>query len=254
MDLSQYESNAGVAPPDVPEALSQGFPQSGNPSGPVAPTVPGPYWFYQWQQEMTNLFIAAGIVPDHENLNQLTLAIQALTGGGSVPTGTLLPFYGSAAPDGFILVDDGTIGSTASGASTRANDDTEDLYTLLYNSISDTWAPVVGGRDASAAADFAADKELTIPATLGRALAIAGAGSGLSARALGEWLGEEDHIQLLNEIGEHRHSYTNHQGSPVFGSGGTGGGSTSKTTGYEGDSDPFNIMQPTTFINAIIKL
>lgn len=83
----------------------------------------------------------------------------------------------SVADTGWVLMNDGTIGSATSGGTTRANADTEDLYTIIYNAITDTWAPVIGGRGASAAADFAANKALTLPKALGRALCGYGTGS-----------------------------------------------------------------------------
>lgn len=77
---------------------------------------------------------------------------------------------------GWVFMDDGTIGSTASSATTRANDDTEDLYTLLWNGYNDEYFPVTGGRGASAAADFAANKEMRLGYAVGRALYAAGTG------------------------------------------------------------------------------
>lgn len=97
----------------------------------------------------------------------------------------------NTADTGWIMADDGTIGSASSGATSRANADTEDLYTLLWDNISDTYAPVSGGRGASAAADFAADKPIALTKQLGRALVIGGAGSGLTSRALGQTFGNE---------------------------------------------------------------
>lgn len=76
---------------------------------------------------------------------------------------------------GWVLANDTTIGSGASGATGRANADTVDLYTLLWTNITDQWAPVTGGRGASATADYAANKPLKIPRALG--LAIAGTGT-----------------------------------------------------------------------------
>ena len=70
----------------------------------------------------------------------------------------------STADDGWVLNhDDFSIGSAASGAAARANADTEDLFLLIWNSISDTYAPVGGGRGASAQADFDADKVISLP-------------------------------------------------------------------------------------------
>jgi hypothetical protein len=154
-----------------------------------------------------------------------TLALMSLGTGFSVtanPAGTrdvLNVAAGSAAwsagdakltikntPDtGWVIANDGTIGSASSGATNRANADTADLYTLLWNNVANTWAPVTGGRGASAAADFAANKAIKLGSVLGRALAIAGAGSGLTSRALGQFLGEEAHALTGAENGPHVH-------------------------------------------------
>jgi hypothetical protein len=83
----------------------------------------------------------------------------------------------TAADAGWILMNDTTIGNAASGATGWANADTLPLYTLIWNNINDTWAPVIGGRGVSAAADFAANKQLALPKTLGRALAGYGTGT-----------------------------------------------------------------------------
>lgn len=96
----------------------------------------------------------------------------------------------SAAKSGWVKLDDGTIGDASSGATTRANADTEELFTLLWGQVPDTWCPVSGGRGASAAADFSAHKTLTLFKTLGRAIACAGSGAGLTPRVVGENLGK----------------------------------------------------------------
>lgn len=60
-----------------------------------------------------------------------------------------------------------TIGNASSGATERANDDTEDLYTFLWNNLDDSVAAVIGGRGATASADFAANKAITLPSMQG---------------------------------------------------------------------------------------
>lgn len=71
---------------------------------------------------------------------------------------------------GWILWIEGTIGNAASAATVRANADTEELYTMIWTNASDTNCPVTGGRGASAAADFAANKPIALPKTNGRVL------------------------------------------------------------------------------------
>lgn len=89
-------------------------------------------------------------------------------------TGDVKMTWKTVADSGWVLWNDGTIGSAASTATTRANADTEYLFTLLWNNVSDTWAPVSGGRGGSAAADFAANKTLMLPRGVGRAMGIYG--------------------------------------------------------------------------------
>jgi len=80
------------------------------------------------------------------------------------------------------MANEGTIGSASSGATLRANPDTEALYTLLWNNIADQWCPVYDSsgakvsRGANAAEDFAANRRLRLSRTLGRAIAVAGLG------------------------------------------------------------------------------
>ena len=112
----------------------------------------------------------------------------------------------TVADTGWVLMNDGTIGDAASGATTRANADTSALFTLLWNNTSNTDCPVSGGRGASAAADFAANKTIALPKALGRALAVYGSGSGLTARTMGESVGEETHLLTSAESGLQAHS------------------------------------------------
>jgi len=163
----------------------------------------------------------------------------------------------TTADTGWVLMDDGTIGSAASGATNRANADTEDLYTLLWDNISDTYASVSGGRGASAAADFAADKSISLNKVLGRSLGVAGAGSGLTSRALGEIVGEETHQLITNEMPAHNHSTSGVSNS----TGGTArvrttdvAAATTVNTSSAGGDGAHNNIQPTSFWNVMIKL
>ncbi|HYG91210.1 MAG TPA: phage tail protein [Azospirillum sp.] len=188
----------------------------------------------------------------------LTAAIQAIAAISGFTTGdvklTLKPF----ADAGWVLANDGTIGSAASGATTRANADTQALYTLLWNHVAEAWAPVTGGRGASAAADFAANKPLKLTRMLGRALAIAGGGAGLSVRALGQFVGAETHTLTTNELASHQHNTW--PGNTPSGGGGQvaeGAGApfdAPAPTEATGGGGAHNNMQPTVFLNAMIKL
>ena len=99
-------------------------------------------------------------------------------------TGDVKLTYKAAADAGWVMMNDGTIGDGLSGGTTRANADTEPLFTLLWNNTANAQCAVSSGRGASAAADFAAHKTIALPKALGRAMAVSGAGSGLTSRAL----------------------------------------------------------------------
>lgn len=71
---------------------------------------------------------------------------------------------------GFVRMNLRTIGSAISGATERANADTENLFTYLWNNLPDSEAPVSGGRGASAAADYAANKTIGVPTMKGLTL------------------------------------------------------------------------------------
>jgi len=161
------------------------------------------------------------------------------------------------------MMNDGTIGNGSSSASTRANDDCVSLFTLLWNNVLDAWAPVTpGGRGASAAADWASNKAIQLTRQLGRALGVAGAGSGLTTRALGSTVGEERHTMTTGEMVQHAHAFANTLAmvttTYVVDAGTsntvvtfTGGLS---ATSNAGSTTPFNVMQPTSFWNVMIKL
>lgn len=208
--------------------------------------------------------------------------------GGNVgnTTGDTKTTYKTTADSGWIMGDDGTIGSAASGATTRANADTQALYTLFWTNCNNTICPVSGGRGASATADFNANKTLRIPLLRGRALGIAGAGSGLTSRALGATIGAETVALVAANNGPHTHTVNitdpghTHIAAPqasivgsqnatadkYYGDGsGTGtptinpptGSATTgitATTVTQGSGTPHDNMQPSGFQNIMIKL
>lgn len=96
-------------------------------------------------------------------------------GGSEIPesaiftTGMVTWTPAGGAKTGWVRMNGRTIGSALSSATERANDDTQALYEYLYGAFPDAIAPVSGGRGASAAADFAANKPITVPSMQGRA-------------------------------------------------------------------------------------
>jgi hypothetical protein len=91
-------------------------------------------------------------------------------GGGSTVDPTTIASTGdvkfrptSETLSGWTRLNGLTIGSATSGASGRANADTQNLFSYLWQNCIDAHCPVIGGRGASAAADFSANKQLTLP-------------------------------------------------------------------------------------------
>jgi hypothetical protein len=174
---------------------------------------------------------------------------------GAWTTGDAKLTLKTVADPGWVIMNDGTIGDATSAATTRANADCQALFTLIWTNIPDVWAPVVGGRGANAAADWTAHKRLTLPRQLGRSLAAAGAGAGLTSRVLGGFDGAETHVQTVPEIAQHAHIQSAQGGGPGWAAGPdytADGGTTS--TGYTGSGSPMAIMDPRAYWNVMIKL
>lgn len=162
----------------------------------------------------------------------------------------------TAADSGWVLMNDGTIGNAASGGTTRANADAEALFTLLWTNTADAQCPVSSGRGGSAAADFAADKTITLPLALGRALATYGTGASLTARVLAETLGAETHTLTTAEMPGHTHGLTQYNtgGYDVGFQVANNAPATALQTQSAGGSGAHNNMQPTLFLNVMVKL
>lgn len=190
-------------------------------------------------------------------------------------TGDVKLTYKIVADSGWLMMDDSSIGNTSSGA-THTGSTFQNLYTLLWTNISNAYAPVAGGRGASAAADWTAQKAMTLMPVLGRAMAISGAGSGLTSRLIGQFLGEETHLLVSGEMPSHNHTINDpghiHTGvnatgpnSPTSLTSGVGNNLTqtngpmaSATTGITinnaGGGGAHNNMQPSAFLNVMVKL
>lgn len=173
-------------------------------------------------------------------------------------TGYVMSGFDTASPGGYVMMNDGTVGSATSGGTTRANADTFPLFNLLWNNVSDTYAPVSTGRGASAVADFTANKTINLTRMLGRVLGGSGAGAGLTARILGQYLGAET-ISIAS-MPAHTHDSdghgsfltTNPNDTALYGGGGLGHGL--NATGSTGGSAVDGNMPPVSFMNFFIKL
>lgn len=146
--------------------------------------------------------------PEHAGkLLQVNPAGDGFELGGGFPVGTVAATLGASAPAGWLTLDGASLGDAGSGAD-HAAADYEALYTLLYQAIDDSGAPVSGGRGASAAVDWAAGKRIALPDLRGRALIGSSTGDGLSARAHGGSGGSESHSLSESEMPNHSHAGT----------------------------------------------
>ena len=137
-------------------------------------------------------------------------------GGGTVDptalisTGDLKARYGTGVASGFVRANGLTIGNASSGATERANADTQALFIYLYNA--DANLVVSGGRTGNALNDYNASKQLTLPDWRGRAIAalddmgntaagrLTAAYFGTSATVLGAAGGAQTHTLTLSEL------------------------------------------------------
>lgn len=176
-------------------------------------------------------------------------------------TGDVKMTHKTVADSGWIMWVDGSIGSATSGSSLRANADTQALFTLYFNTISDASCPIftnagsatTRAAQGTAATAWTANCRISVPLGPGRALALAGTGAGLSARTLAATAGAET-IQLLAAhlptntglFSQFVNTDVNYAASGVPGNLGF-------CTSQGADTFHPN-MQPTTFLNAMIKL
>jgi hypothetical protein len=181
-----------------------------------------------------------------------------------VPIGVPLPFFGNASnlPADHLILDGSTIGDGSSGATARANADTQTLFTLLWNSIANAELTIQtsGGspttRGASATADFVAHKRMPLPDL--RAYTLGGYKSGdANFGTLGKAVGEAIHTLTTTEIPSHHHGGLPSSTSTSYG--GVSGGqsyytpSSGNNTSDVGGGGAHNNIQPTFTVNWIIR-
>jgi len=106
------------------------------------------------------------------DIDGIELPVSGGSGGGGdpgdgtvIPPGSYLAIHFDGPVSGWVRANGRTIGSASSGATERANADTEAAFSVLW---SDTSLTVSGGRGANAASDFAANKTIALPDLRGR--------------------------------------------------------------------------------------
>lgn len=139
------------------------------------------------------------------------------------PTGGVIDYWGTTAPTGWVLASGLTIGNAASNGTARANADTSTLFTLLWNSTTNSELQMYNStgssvaRGISAANDYLLNNAIAVPDYRGRI----GAGkdnmggsvagritntNGVVGVTLGSVGGEETHILIISEMPGHNHT------------------------------------------------
>lgn len=172
----------------------------------------------------------------------------------------------SDVPTGWFFYVPGTIGDAASGATTRANADTQYLYVHYWNEFSkpsgNVYCPVIGILGASALDDYNAHKQLTLPNMSGRSLGVRGALDIEPAYAPGtaHFGGIRYFTLAIANLAPHTHTYTYVKDQPAPAGQGyqdkdAGFGHTiSHITGSTGSGTAVEHIGPIHYAAAMIKL
>lgn len=211
--------------------------------------------------------------------------ILSILGISPFTTGDVKITLKTAADSGWLMMDDGTFGSASSGASNRANADTQALFTLLYGFadadcplLTSTGSATTRAAQGPSTTAFSTGCRMTLPRTLGRALVGAGAGSGLTSRAVGSSFGAESITLVRSDLPNqsitvsisdpgHSHSVglAQNQSLSGFGIACASSGSSTTSSSFTGISASFNMngnvtqthpstAQPSTALNIMVKL
>jgi microcystin-dependent protein len=202
--------------------------------------------------------------------------------GLAFPTGSVVDVMGalSSAPAGWVMAMAGTIGDAGSGGTIRANPDCHNLFLHIWNGLSDTDAPVSGGRGATAQSDWQAKKTIggldfrgCVRATYD---SLGGAARGVLDvfSRLGQFGGEQRHVLAIAEMPTHTHSvydpghdHAIPEGAFATAGGGynpggnlgnaaprTGGSGSNIQINFAGGDQGHNNIQPTRTVTTLVKL
>jgi hypothetical protein len=249
----------------------------GYPNGAIlsSAVTPGTRWLSTVDSNTTS--------PDASVANQVVGGTGWVQDPGQVPIGTPLQSMTTTIPAGYVSANGQTIGNGSSNATDRANADTQFLFAFVWNNCANAICQIFtsGGvgtsRGATAAADFAANKQLAVWNMNGAGLIgadsqhttssanLAGVPvTNGSATAPGSLLGENLHSLTANENGTHTHGVTGGTlGGNANVAGQTGGGFTgvqcppsncSVTISNSGLGTPHNTVERSTVVYWVLKL
>lgn len=190
--------------------------------------------------------------------------------GANADLGVAKEYYGAVLPPRHLWANGCTIGDAQSNATGRANADVFDLYEVLWPAVNNDYSQikiynsdgVLTEKGASAAADFAAHKAISLPDKRGRVGIGLDNMGGTSANVvtdnkadiIGGIGGEEEHSLTANENGPHRH------GLALASAGSSAGeyqrvyqGGSDVQTALSGNGAPHNNLQPWIACNWIMR-
>lgn len=144
-----------------------------------------------------------------------------------LPTGSVLATAGSSAAAGWLICDGAEISRST--------------YADLFNAIGTAF----GSGDGLTT--------FNLPDLRGRVPIGAGTGSGLSARTLAQQVGAETHQLVTNEMRAHTHIVAALAANTASGAA-TDSSTTAVATDSTGSDTPHNNVQPTLFLNLMIKV
>ncbi len=105
-----YQSSVSTVSTPAPVPGSSGHVQSEPPLPSYTPTTPGPYWYWHKTESIRNVILAAGLVPDPQNLHQLRDAIALIANPPPPPPPPVDPYFAHVA---LLLHGEGSPGSTS---------------------------------------------------------------------------------------------------------------------------------------------
>lgn len=198
--------------------------------------------------------------------------VQALLGPhvSDIPVGGTLGWYSNTVPTGFLFVNGQTIGSAASSADKKSAD-YQNLFTFLWDNLSNAVAPVIPSRGTTTALDdWNNNRKITLPDECGRVSAGMDTMGGVTSKArldkvanslgpsgivLGDSGGEALHKLLIPELAKHHHTVPalSTLSNGIVNTSGGGANDDPPTSQDTGEDKPHNTVQPTIIKNVIIK-